>query len=332
MEIYFIAPWRELEKIQVTIASPWKARLMSNTAAPPLLPETDEFFPGFERKRIRTSGAEINLVVGGSGPPLALIHGNPLTHVSWWKIAPSLARDFTVVALDLRGYGDSSKPEGGEAHEAYSFRAMGQDVVEVMATLGHDRFSVIGHDRGARVAYRLAVDQPGLIEKVAFLDIVPTHHVLSEVSVGWAQESYHWFFMSQKAPFPEDLLCRDLDYYMRYKLNKKGVGIEIFGEKALAEYIRCCTPEAIHAVCEDYRATLGIDFEMDSKDFGNRFVECPALVLWGDNSHVGRHFTPIETWRRYAHDVRGEAIPTGHYPAEHRPDIVYDRLWHFLKD
>lgn len=298
---------------------------------PPLLPETDGFFPDFERRRIDTGGAEINLVVGGDGPPLVLLHGNPLSHVSWWKVGPSLARDFTVMALDLRGYGDSSKPDGGPDHAAYSFRAMGKDVIAVMAALGFERFAVVGHDRGARVAHRLCLDRPDAVSRVSFLDIVPTHRVLSNVSKGWAQESYHWFFMAQKAPFPEDLLGRDPDYYMRYKLNKKGVGLQIFGEKALNEYIRCCTPEQIHAVCEDYRATLGIDFDLDCADFGKRFVECPAQVLWGDNSHVGRHFDPLADWAPYVRGpLSGEALPTGHYPAEHRPDLVYDRLWRFL--
>jgi len=277
---------------------------------------------GFEFQRIRTSGADIHVAVAGNGPPLLLIHGNPLTLVSWHKVAPELARTFTVVACDLRGYGDSSKPEGGADHSAYSFRAMAQDCVEVMRALGFDRFSVAGHDRGARVAFRLALDHPEAVERMAALDIVPTHHVLTNVTLGWGLESYHWFFMAQKAPFPEKLICADLDYYMRYKLNKKGVGLEIFTEDAISEYVRCATPEQIHAVCEDYRATVTLDLEMDKADFGKRRIECPVLVLWGSNSHVGRHFQPIDNWRPWAPDLRGFAIPTGHYPAEHRPDLV----------
>ncbi|MGL6249867.1 MAG: alpha/beta fold hydrolase, partial [Billgrantia desiderata] len=163
-------------------------------------PVEGPMFPGFQRTRIATSGAEINLVVGGEGPPLLLLHGNPLMHVSWHKVAPRLAQDYTVVAPDLRGYGDSSKPEGGPDHAAYSFRAMAEDQVEVMAALGFSYFRVAGHDRGGRVGHRLALDHPDCVEKLAVLDIVPTHHLLTHISKGWAAESYHWFFMAQAAP------------------------------------------------------------------------------------------------------------------------------------
>jgi haloacetate dehalogenase len=278
--------------------------------------------PGFRHLRIQTSGAEIQAAMGGSGPPLLLLHGNPLTHVSWHKVAPDLARRFTVVAIDLRGYGDSSKPEGGADHSGYSFRAMAQDGVEVMAALGFTRFAVAGHDRGARVAFRMALDHPGRVERLASLDIVPTWHLLSNITLGWGLESYHWFFMAQKAPFPEKLLCADLDYYINYKLNKKGVGLSIFSPEAFSEYVRCTTPEQVHAVCEDYRATVTLDYEMDRADFGQRRIECPVLVLWGSNSHVGRHLTVMEAWAPWAPDLRGWAIPTGHYPAEQRPDLV----------
>ena len=285
---------------------------------------------GFRRERIRTDGAEIHLAIGGSGPPLLLLHGNPLTHVSWHKVAPSLAESFTVVAPDLRGYGDSSKPPGGPDHAAYSFRAMGADNFAVMTALGFERFQIAGHDRGARVAFRMALDRPGQVERVALLDIVPTHHLLTHITLGWAIESYHWFFMAQPYPFPEKLLTADLDYYIQYKLNKKGVGLEIFAPQALAEYARCTTPEQIHAVCEDYRATLGIDLAMDSEDYGKRRIQCPALALWGSQSHVGRHYKPLEAWSEWADDLTGIAIPTGHYPAEHRPDLVYPILWQFF--
>lgn len=285
---------------------------------------------GFTYHRIKTSGAEINVAVGGSGPPLLLLHGNPLTHVSWHKIAPTLAESFTVVAPDLRGYGDSSKPDGGEDHSAYTFRAMGQDNLEVMQALGFERFGIAGHDRGARVAFRMALDHPDRVERIAALDIVPTHHVLTNVTLGWGLESYHWFFMAQKAPFPERLICADLDYYIRYKLNKKGVGLEIFSPEAMAEYVRCTTPEQIHAVCEDYRATVTLDLAMDKADYGVRKIACPVLVLWGSNSHCGRHFNPLQAWGEWAPDLRGWAIPTGHYPAEHRPDLVYPAFWTFF--
>jgi haloacetate dehalogenase len=298
---------------------------------PPLQSHGPDLMKGFRKERIQTPGAEILVAVGGEGPPLLLLHGNPLTHVSWHKVAPSLARGFTVVAPDLRGYGDSSKPDGGEDHAAYTFRAMAEDNVAVMRALGFGRFAVAGHDRGARVGFRMALDHPGMVTHLAALDIVPTHHVLTNVTLGWGLEAYHWFFMAQKAPFPEKLLCADLDYYIRYKLNKKGVGLDIFTPEAMAEYARCTTPEQIHAVCEDYRATVTLDLAMDTADFGNRCIACPVLVLWGSNSHCGRHFKPIEAWRPWAPDLRGWAVPTGHYPAEHRPDLVYETFWTFFR-
>jgi haloacetate dehalogenase len=304
--------------------------LAPTSAPPPLLPWGKELLPGFRRERVVVGGVGIHVAVGGSGPPLLLLHGNPLTHVSWHKVAPSLAQGFTVVAPDLRGYGDSDKPEGGEDHSGYSFRTMANDNVAVMEHFGFGRFGVAGHDRGARVGFRMALDHPERVARLAALDIVPTHHVLSNVTLGWGLEAYHWFFMAQKAPFPERLLCADLAYYISYKLNKKGVGLDIFSPEAMAEYVRCTTPEQIHAVCEDYRATVSVDFAMDNADFGERRIACPVLVLWGSNSHCGRHFRVLEAWAPWAPDLRGWAVPTGHYPAEHRPELVHDPFWRFF--
>jgi haloacetate dehalogenase len=314
--------------VATDIAEPLAA---TSPVMPPLAPHGPELMSGFRRERIRTGGAEIHVAIAGEGPPLLLLHGNPLTHVSWHKIAPSLAKTFTVVAPDLRGYGDSSKPDGGPDHSGYSFRAMAEDNIEVMHRLGFERFGVAGHDRGARVGFRMALDHPEAVMRFAALDIVPTHHVLTNVTLGWGLEAYHWFFMAQKAPFPEKLLCADLDYYMRYKLNKKGVGLDIFTAEAMAEYVRCATPEQIHAVCEDYRATVTVDLAMDTEDFGAKRIACPVLVLWGSNSHCGRHFEPLEAWAPWAPDLRGWDIPTGHYPAEQRPDLVYPIFWTFFQ-
>jgi haloacetate dehalogenase len=288
-------------------------------------------FEGFTHTQLDTSGARINLRHGGSGPPLLLLHGNPLTHVMWHKIAPRLAEEFTVVAADLRGYGDSSKPDGGLDHAGYSFRAMGQDQAEVMAALGFRDYFVCGHDRGARVAHRMALDYPERVTRAAFLDIVPTHHVLNNIRKDWAVDSYHWFFMAQPYDYPERMLIAyGLERYIRRKLDKKGVGMSGFTPEALAEYIRCCTPENIHAVCEDYRAAVSIDYAHDEADLGRKLAQ-PVLVLWGERSHVNRSFRPIEAWRERATDVRGRMLPCGHYPAEQSPDETYLELRSFLR-
>jgi haloacetate dehalogenase len=287
-------------------------------------------FEGFEVRDIDTSGARIHLRIGGSGPPLLLLHGNPLTHVMWHKIAPRLAQDYTVVAADLRGYGDSEKPDGGPDHSGYSFRAMAQDQVDVMSALGFERFFVCGHDRGARVAHRMALDHGARVARVAFLDIVPTQHVLTHITKEWAIDSYHWFFMAQPFDYPERMLVAyGLERYIRRKLDKKGVGMSAFAPEALAEYIRCCTPENIHAVCEDYRAAAGIDLAHDEADLGRK-IEMPALVLWGEKSHVHRSFKPMDAWRERAADMRGRSLPCGHYPAEQVPDETFAELSAFF--
>ena len=287
-------------------------------------------FEGFTHTQIETSGARINLRHGGSGPPLLLLHGNPLTHVMWHKIAPRLAEDFTVVATDLRGYGDSSKPEGGADHSGYSFRAMAQDQVEVMQALGFTAYYVCGHDRGGRAAHRMALDYPERVKKVAFLDIVPTHHMLNNIRKEWAVDSYHWFFMAQPFDYPEQMLIAyGLERYIRRKLDKKGVGMSAFTPEALAEYIRCCTPRNIHAVCEDYRAAVGIDLVHDEADLHKKLA-APVLVLWGERSHVNRSYRPIEAWQERALYVRGNMLACGHYPAEQAPDETYAALREFF--
>jgi len=262
---------------------------------------------------------------------LLLLHGNPLTHVMWHKVAPRLAERFMVIATDLRGYGDSSKPEGGGDHAAYSFRAMAEDQVEVMAALGHERFLVAGHDRGGRVGHRMALDHGDQVEKLAVLDIIPTYHFLANISKGWAEESYHWFFMAQPFDFPEHFLGLDLGHYIRRKFDKIGVGLGPFTPEAMAEYVRCCTPENIHVVCEDYRATLGVDFEMDGADLkAGHKIACPLLVIWGENSHVGRHLD-VGTWNAWADDITFKPFPSGHYPAEQDPDLTLEAFFEFFQ-
>ena len=289
-------------------------------------------FEGFATTDIDTPGARIHLRHGGSGPPLLLLHGNPLTHVMWHRIAPRLAERFTVIATDLRGYGDSSKPDGGPDHAGYSFRAMANDQVDVMRTLGFDAWHVCGHDRGGRAAHRMALDHPERVRRVAFLDIVPTHHMLNNIKKEWAVDSYHWFFMAQPFDYPEQMLIAyGLERYIRRKLDRKGVGMRAFAPEALAEYIRCCTPENIHAVCEDYRAAVSIDLVHDEADLDVKLA-MPMLVLWGERSHVNRSYRPIEACQARAIDVRGRMLDCGHYPAEQAPDETFAELLKFFGD
>lgn len=288
---------------------------------------------GFTKTRRRTRGAEIVTAHGGSGPPLLLMHGNPFTHLSWHAVAPRLAEDFPVVCTDLRGYGDSSKPAGGDDHAGYSFRAMAQDQVEVMASLGFDRFFAAGHDRGARVLHRMCLDHPGTVARAAFLDILPQHYLLNNVTRQWATFSWHWFFMIQPAPMPERLMGADPEFFIRRKLSKSRQGTGFFHPEALAEYLRCFRdPATIHAMCEDYRATFTVDFANDTADHdAGRRVEAPALVLWGEKGGVGRNSRPGEIWPRYATNiVRVASVPSGHYLQEECPEETYRELAGFF--
>ena len=288
---------------------------------------------GFTRTEIKTSGARIVVVHGGKGPPVLLLHGNPFTHLTWHKFAPRLAQEFTVVATDLRGYGDSEKPPGGDDHSGYSFRAMAQDQVEVMAALGFDRFMVAGHDRGARVLHRMCLDHPNKVERAAILDIVPQHHLFNNITQAWATYAYHWFFMIQPEPMPETLMSADPDFFITRKLAKTQKGLSFFGKEALEEYKRCFrNPATVHAMCEDYRATATVDLAMDTEDFASgRKINCPALILWGATGSVGRHQRPAEIWPRYAPNIVGaKALPCGHYLSEEAPEETYAELRAFF--
>ena len=276
-------------------------------------------FANFQKKKIATSGAEINLVWGGQGPPLLLLHGHPQTHVMWHKIAPKLAEDFTVIATDLRGYGDSSKPVSDKDHFTYSKRCMAQDQVEIMETLGFSNFFVAGHDRGARVVHRLVLDFPGKVKKAVVLDIAPTLSMYRNTTESFAKAYYHWFFLIQPEPMPERLIGSDPDFFLLFKLSNASSGLTPFTKPALEEYLRCFRdPNTIHAICEDYRASNTIDLVHDETDL-ERFVECPLLVLWGKYGVIEECFDPIKEWEKRAKFVKGKAMNGGHFLAEELP-------------
>ncbi len=288
-------------------------------------------FDGFTQIRIKTSGAVINTVRGGRGSPVLFLHGYPQTHVMWHKIAPRLAADFTVVATDLRGYGDSSKPDGGSDHSGYSKRAMAEDQVEVMRQLGFEEFSVAGHDRGARVAHRMALDHPRRVKKLAILDIVPTYKVFATVNKEVATSTFHWFFLIQPYDFPETLIGANPDYFLKKMLERwSGSGLAPFAPEALAEYLRCFRdPAAVHASCEDYRAAATVDLVHDEADL-ERKVTCPILVLWGEQYLTKKKCDVLEAWGERATHIRGRAIRGGHFLAEEAPDETYAALREFL--
>lgn len=289
-----------------------------------------DFFPGFTRHRIDTAGASINLVTGGSGPPLLLLHGYPQTHVMWRKVAPRLAADFTVVVPDLRGYGDSSKPPAGTDFAAYSKRALAQDQVEVMKALGHDRFAVAGHDRGARVTHRLVRDHPDKITRAALLDIVPTLYRFETIDQKAATGSFHWFFLIQGRGLPERLIGSESEFYLRHMFGTLLRDQGAIEPAAFAEYLRCFqAPETIRATCDEYRAGASIDLAHDRADLAQK-VKLPLLILWGQHSGQGSGYDLLKVWRDHAENVRGHGIDSGHFIPEEKPDEVCAALREFF--
>jgi haloacetate dehalogenase len=280
-------------------------------------------FPGFRAFDLDAGGVAVHGVMGGSGPPLLLLHGYPQTHAIWHQVAPRLAAHFTVVCADLRGYGDSGKPPTDARHSPYSKREMAKDALACMRQLGFARFRLAGHDRGGRVAHRLAIDHPGAVERLAVLDISPTLAMYGQTDMAFARAYWHWFFLIQPAPFPETLIGADPGFYLRKKMGSGSAGLAPFAPQAWAEYERCFTAQAIHASCEDYRAAATIDLEHDraDRDAGRR-IACPLLALWGAHGVVERCFRPLEDWGRVAADVSGRALPAGHYLPEEVPDLV----------
>ena len=281
---------------------------------------TLRFFPGFKASRVKTSGAEINVVTGGSGPPLLLLHGAPQTHVSMRLIAPELARDNTVVVADLRGYGDSSKPPDGDNHVNYSKRAMALDQVEVMKSFGFDRFAVVGHDRGGRVGHRMALDHPDTVTRLAVLDIVPTYYLYTHVTIEFVQAYFHWFNYLRAAPGPEN------DLKASYEAQKARATSEV-----QIEYLRTSSdPANIHAMCEDYRAGASIDLKHDAADL-DRKIACPLLALWGEKGPMGRIYDVLAIWRERGVNVSGRSLPGGHNLQEDVPEMVIAEVRAMLK-
>jgi haloacetate dehalogenase len=288
------------------------------------------FTQAFDTVKVQTTGAEINLVHSGTGTPLLLLHGYPQTHVMWHNVAPHLAKHFHVICPDLRGYGDSSKPTTTADHFPYSKRAMARDLVEVMAYFDHPTFFVAGHDRGARVTHRLALDHPEKVLRACVMDIVPTHHMYATTDQHFATGYYHWFFLIQPDGLPERLIGADPVYYLTEKLKRWSAPGTVFADEAMAEYLRCFSqPDAIHASCEDYRAAASIDLEHDRQDL-TRQIQCPLLVLWGAKGFVHRTYDVPEVWRRYAQQVESKALDCGHFLPEEAPDAVIEELLQFF--
>jgi haloacetate dehalogenase len=287
---------------------------------------------GFEVRDIATSEVVIRARIGGSGPPLLLLHGHPQTHVMWHRVAPALAHDFTVVMTDLRGYGDSSKPAGLPDHANYAKRAMAADQVQVMRTFGFDRFALVAHDRGARVAHRLAMDHAECAERIVLLDIAPTLAMYEQTSMAFATAYFHWFWHIQPAPLPERLISGDAEFYLKSLMGGRHAGLAPFAPEALAEYVRCISnPDTVHGICEDYRASATIDLEHDRADrAAGRLLQCPTLVLWGRHGVIERCFDPLAEWRRVAAQVSGRALDCGHYIAEEAPEALLAELRPFL--
>jgi haloacetate dehalogenase len=292
-----------------------------------------ELFDGrFRLQRHRIDDVTINVRIGGQGPALLLLHGFPQSHVVWHKVAPLLASHFTLVMPDLRGYGDSDRPQSGADHAGYSKREMAADNARLMHALGFDTFFACGHDRGGRVAHRLALDWPQMVRQLVLLDISPTRTMYERTNMDFARMYYHWFFLIQPAPLPETLIGADTTFYLRSKMGGFGTKrLDIFDPRALAEYERCFALQgAVHSMCEDYRASASIDLDHDRADAGQK-IACPLHVLWGEHGVVHRLFTPISDWQeKCALPVTGRPLPSGHYIAEELPEILAEELRAFF--
>ena len=289
-------------------------------------------FPDFESHLIEVNGVKIMARKGGSGQPLLLLHGHPQTHAIWHRVAQQLTKSFTVVMTDLRGYGDSSKPQGSHDHLNYSKRVMALDQIEAMRHFGFAEFDVLAHDRGARVAHRLALDHPKAVKRLVLLDIAPTLAMYEKTSNQFARSYWHWFFLIQPAPMPERLIEADPAAYIRDVLGRRSAGLAPFDARALAEYVRCLELSgAAHGLCEDYRASAGIDLVHDQLDLDDKnFLEQPLLILWGEQGVVHQCFEPLKEWSKVAVNVQGKALPCGHYIPEEAPELLLQQVQLFL--
>lgn len=291
-------------------------------------PSTVLFPADFRQEKVDLKDVSINVVVGGKGPPLLLLHGYPQTHVMWHKISPQLANDFTLVIPDLRGYGDSSKPPEGENHVAYSKRVMAQDQIDVMAKLGFTKFAMVAHDRGARVGHRLALDHQDSVSKLVLMDVLPTLYLYRTANEKFGRAYWHWFFLIRPAPFPETLIGHDPEFFLKAFLGAlvpKSITPEAFGE-----YLRCFRdPASIHGSCEDYRAGATIDLTHDEADLDKK-IQCPLLVLWGEKGFLGPNYDILGVWRERAINVSGKGIAASHFFAEEAPEATVAEVRRFL--
>lgn len=289
-------------------------------------------FKKFQTRTFTSDDISIRYVIGGEGPPVLLLHGYPQSHVMWHKIADQLTEHFTVVASDLRGYGDSSKPKTDKQHSPYSKRATGNDQVRLMQSLGFDQFMLVGHDRGGRVGHRIALDHPEAIQKLVVMDIAPTYTMYTTTDMEFARAYYHWFFLIQPFDLPERMIGNDPLYYLERKFGQWGRDSSAFTKEAFGEYLRCFTPETTHASCEDYRASATIDIEHDQADIdAGKKIQCPVLALWGEKGFVGKKYDVIAEWSKWADEVSGFGLPCGHYLPEEAPSETLAAVLGFLQ-
>jgi haloacetate dehalogenase len=294
------------------------------------LPVADALFPGFALLDVATPRGSLRVRVGGEGPPLLLLHGYPQTHAMWHGLAALLQRRFRIICMDLPGYGDSFKPLPAADHAPHSKRAMAADIVAAMRALGFEEWFVGSHDRGARVAHRMALDHPQRVGKLITLDIAPTREMYANTTDAFARAYWHWFFLIRPAPLPERLIGSDPDFYWRTVCGARSANLTVFAPEALQEYLRCFRdPKTIESSCEDYRAAASIDIAHDDADEGRK-IACPMLALWGEDGIIGRCFDPMALWRLRAADVRGHAMPGGHYLAEEHPERVAEEFLRFF--